>query len=204
MAQPLSHPAPSRRAFTLIEVLLVLLLLSILLGVLVSTSIGTSPRSQLESSAQSLAGTMRMAMAEAALQGRRLRLSWNTETNALLVEIEPRPLSAPGTFSPYTARRWASDILDSAVNVSAMDLRDDSAINILDLSDTAIAAATISGGLSSENQSFASIVFYPDGRCDSAEISLLHNDLPTRKALITSDEMTGTIEIQYSTITDDK
>lgn len=197
MDLPMPHSTLRRRAFTLIEVLLVLLLLALLLGVLASTSISSSPRSQLESSADSLAGSMRMAMAEAALQGRRIRLSWDPETAALLLEIESQPLSAPGSFSPLPSRRWASDILPSAVSVSAMDLLDESAINILDLSDNAIVAAT-AGSLSGGEESFATILFYPDGRCDSAEISLRHRDLPTRTALITIDEMTGTIEIRYS------
>ncbi len=204
MRRTLRHPDSRRPAFTLLEVLLVLVLLSLLLGVLASTSIGSSPRSELESSADALAGTMRMAMAEAALQGRRVRLSWNPETATLVVEIESQPLTAPGAFSALPARRWTTNLLDDAVSVSAMDLRDDSAINIMTLSDSAIAAATASGGLSGGEESFAAIHFYPDGRCDSAEISLRHRDLPERTALLTSDEMTGTIEIRYTSTPEDE
>jgi type II secretory pathway pseudopilin PulG len=204
MRHPLRHPDSSRVAFTLLEVLLVLALLSLLLAVVASTSIGSSPRSELESSAEALAGTMRMAIAESALQGRRVRLSWNPEAAALVVEIESQPLASPGVFSALPARRWTTNLLADKVSVSAMDLRDGSAINILSLSDSAIAAATAPGGLSGGEGSFASILFYPDGHCDSSEISLRHSDLPNRRALLTSDEMTGTIEVKYSTVPEEK
>ncbi|MBT3278577.1 MAG: hypothetical protein HN909_03690 [Phycisphaerales bacterium] len=194
---------PAGHAFTLVEVLLVLGLLVVLMATLASASLMTSPRDELDHSAEALAGTMRMAMAESALQGRRFRLAWDEESAALKIEVETEPLAAPGTFSPYTKRRWARDILRPGVAVASMALRDDSAINILDLNYSAIAAATTFGGPASE-ASFAPIVFYPDGRCDASEITLRHTALPARRALLTCDAITSTITIESALGEDDQ
>jgi type IV fimbrial biogenesis protein FimT/type IV fimbrial biogenesis protein FimU len=181
-----------KRAFTLLELLLALAIVVMVLagGVLLYMSLMAGRR--LEEGAWRVESMLRMARADAAQTGRRVRLSFGAEDGQWQILWESDPLSKPGEFSEYTACTWRSYLPSTMVRVQRCDLVGPSAYQTLQLD------AMNDGG--SEAEALHALTFYPDGSCDSATIELVDKageDL--RTAIIDLDGLTGTATTRIMT-----
>lgn len=170
------------RGFTLVELLLALAIMAVLLSLAALSVNALQARRTLPDAADHLASAMRMARADAATFGRRIRLTMNASDfddagPFGLFEIELDPLGAPGTFTPHNAR-WTR-VLD----------RDD--VEVLQCRQTSESTwAVMQTADGNEPDAFQPIMFYPDGSCDSAEIHLrLLDDPEGDVAIVTLDGM---------------
>ncbi|MGC9453922.1 MAG: GspH/FimT family pseudopilin [Phycisphaerae bacterium] len=163
----ISAPGPKRNSprasgFTLVELVLVLVVLSLLAGV-TALSLGGFGRSQeLDESARRLETALRLARAEAAGAGRRIRLRPDAETGTLDVVWEPEPLERPGEFESYPCN-WRGYLPGGNVWVVGSELTGESRYR------------TLWSERASRDESdarFEPLTFYPDGTSDSGEIEL--------------------------------
>jgi hypothetical protein len=133
--------------------------------------------------ADRLTSALRMARADAATRGQRIRLSFDDadeEAETLgRFEIELDPLAEPGTFSPYQPP-WA-DVLNTAqAEVIACRLAGRSTWSVMQ---------ALRG---EDGQATPPILFYPDGSCDAAEIHLRMRDIKDGPvAIITLDDLSA-------------
>jgi type II secretory pathway pseudopilin PulG len=142
---------PSRRrysALTLIEVLLVLLLMVVLAGMGILSFRGLKSSQNLDEAALQVEGMVRMARADAANTGKRIRLTLAPGRRDLHVLWEPEPLRAPGKFVEYTSAVWAQPIDLAATTVVRCEVSDANA--------TAAAAANSGTAAPSGNASSGS------------------------------------------------
>jgi len=168
----------------------VLALLALLAGLAVAVFGPTLGRTRVRDSAARLAALLRAARAEAAITGRRLRLSFDEQTGQPTVSIEPEPLEEPGSFRPYQAWWVRSARLPEGLSVVSCELLGASA-----LTDEQILQG---GQTDQEDQSqLAEVTFYPDGGSDSARILLAEDteDQPWA-AEITLNGVDGTIQVR--------
>ncbi len=180
--------APARRqtGFTLLEILLALMLLGLLLGV-AAINFGAFRNSRaLEEGASQMETALRMGRAEAANQGRRVRIAFAEESGAVLVLWEPEPLAEPGRFIPYDACTWDDYLTTEGVRIERCQLVGASIHRPADWADG-------SGGTPAES-ALEAITFEPDGSSDSAVIELSAIDVTdVRRAVVEIDGVTGTI-----------
>ncbi|MCD6303775.1 MAG: GspH/FimT family pseudopilin [Planctomycetes bacterium] len=107
---------------------------------------------------------LRMARAEAATTGRRVRLDFDPATGRARVEWEPKPLEEPGNFVPKSAA-WALDLPNDLVRFRQCRRVGESAVQVLTYrQDEEL--------LSEDGEPLEAVTFYPDGSCDSAVIEL--------------------------------
>jgi hypothetical protein len=126
---------------------------------------------------------LRMARAEAARCGRRLRIEVRPDDGAMVVLWEPGPLEAPGQFVQMTDTAWAETIAQPLVRVAKCQLTGSSAYRTL----IAVAAGDADGEI-------APLTFYPDGSSDSATIELAGIDEEElRRAIVQLDGLSGII-----------
>jgi type II secretory pathway pseudopilin PulG len=149
-----------RHAFTLLETLLALGLLLLLMGLGVST-LGSRRQNDLDEGAWRLTAALRMARADAANAGRRLRLTF--AENGLRFEMlwEPKPLDDPGHFVAYTQSAWTRHLPSELVYVESCTLVEDQS------------AGEGASNPTNRRRALDSITFYPDGSSDSAKILLV-------------------------------
>lgn len=185
-------PRRARRGFTLIEILLAVTILALMLGMAIVNFGAWSGSQALEEGAQRWETALRMARAEAANRGRRVRLTFSAPddanaTPAVQVLWEPEPLLEPGNFVPLEGASWR-DYLDlTGIRVEACVYIGDSLYRLLD-------ADAVRSGSSAPETDLADITFEPDGSGDSVSVTLVATDAPeTHKAVITIDGMTGVI-----------
>lgn len=136
---------------------------------------------------------LRLARADAAARGRRIRLSFDRETLALLIEWEPKPLAEPGTFVPLTSASWANQPPLTAVRFRRCERTGSSAMQTLTYQQE--------DELQSEDgKVLQSVTFYPDGSCDSAIVEIAGRDeSELRIARIDLDGVTGTVTMRILT-----
>jgi type II secretory pathway pseudopilin PulG len=184
-----SNSSLSGRGVTLIELLLVLSLIVMLVGATVATfGSGRGRRRFLEASRR-FETLFRMARAEAANEGRRLRVSFESSEGSdaeIRVLWEPDPLGEPEGFVDYDAVAWRDYIpaSDDAVVTSARRIGD-SAYRVME------EVASAGDG----DESLQHITFYPDGSSDSAVVELSPIDENSAlRAVLRLDGPTGTIQ----------
>jgi prepilin-type N-terminal cleavage/methylation domain-containing protein len=178
--------SPRREAgFTLIEILLALTILGLLLSV-AAINFGAFRNNQaLEEGASRLETALRMARAEAANQGRRIRIAFSEEDGRVQVLWEPEPLAEPGVFVPCTSCTWDDYLTVEGVRLDRCQLVGTSIHRPSDWAD---------GGGAPAESVLDAITFEPDGSSDSAVIELLPTDVSDlRRAVIGIDGMTGII-----------
>lgn len=156
--------AGAPKGLTLLELVLVMALLVILAGVVV-LNVGTWRRAgRLEEGVERFQTVLRMAGAEAAATGRRLRLAFDEETGRCSVLWEPDPLSEPQQFTKYSRCSWVTRIPNGLVRVVRSELTGSSAYRTLRVQ---------MGREETEDNSLQPVTFYPDGSSDSAVFELV-------------------------------
>lgn len=172
-------------AFTLIEVLLALLILSLLIGAVAVGVSGALESRYLEEGAERLETALRMARAEAANRGRRLRLDVS-EDGSCAMSWEPGPLEEPGVFVRYTGSGWASGLPNDLVRVVDCRVAGEEAYRPPDV------AVAMSNERRGRQAVIEPVHFHPDGSCESASIELRSTDPhDLRRAIIDVDGLHG-------------
>ncbi len=158
-----SHPHPTGRGFTLVELLLTVVLLMLLASAAVISFSTLLSGTELEEGGAQMEGLMRYARAHAANTGKKVQLVFEEQTSdGMTVPLgnvrvlwETDPLRFPGQMAEVFETVAMAQNVNGLVQVE--DVR---------------AVADMDAGLDPEQVSFAPITFYPDGSSDSAEIIL--------------------------------
>ncbi len=185
------HPMPARsllkrrsggRAFTMIEILLAIGVMVLLAGAVTYTMFGRVQEHYLDEGSQRFETVLRMARAEAANQGRRLRLSWIEQEQRLVVLWEPEPLAQPGQFVELTSASWAGTLPSDLIRIVSASREGESE------SQTGFGKASSAMAGDDEAATTTLIDFYPDGSCDTATFELASRDeSDLRRALVEFD-----------------
>ena len=207
----------SRAAFSLLELLLVVSLLMLFGSAAVLSLAPLWRTAPLEEGVGRLEGLLRFARAEAAQQGRRVRLqasrpSFTSMSPAAIVipivrvQWEPEPLRQPGVFVPNLTTAPLAESLSDLVRVeSVRRLAPEGAPSAEPAESTASPSSTSTGAYEDPGSTafggFTSptdwppITFYPDGSSDSAEILLAVADpSDSRRMLVRWNGVSGTAE----------
>lgn len=186
------------RAFTLIEIVLTISLMLMLMGVFVFGHWGI--RSEyLDQGTYRFETVLRMARAEAAYRGRRMRLQFGTSTQTaasqaesagqFMIMWEPQPLAQPGQFIAYQGGVWARNLPSDMVAVVRCRRVGASAHDVLTYDQN------LSMDQDPQSEALQNLDFYPDGSSDSAFIELQSRDLEDlRGAIIELDGINGIIK----------
>jgi len=160
-----------RRGFTLLEIVLTLAIVAMLLAVMVLNLPGLARGRLLDQAAGRFETALRLARADAANRGRRLRLAFDEESGAPAVSWEPDPLQAPGEFVDYAAVcTWRHLLQADGVWVQQCIYTGSSAYRYV--ADAGAAGQTVT------ESDLAAITFEPDGSSDSAIVHLVRVDDP--------------------------
>lgn len=115
--------SPPRRAFTLLELLLVLAILALFAG-LAAASFGGSERRDVDHSASRLVASLRWCRERAILTGRRHRVVVEADGRSAWVEDETDPLDDPGVFEaspgPWGRREGSFGLIQGETRVRAV------------------------------------------------------------------------------------
>ena len=169
-------------AFTLIEVIVSIAIFSMLAVVVTVTMFGTVQSQYLEEGSQQFETVLRMARAESANQGRRMRVAWSAGEDRILLLWEPQPLAQPGQFVEYTSSSWADLIPDEMITIVS-SLREGA-----DEADALTFGSKSAPSTGTEAEQQTIIDFYPDGSSDSATIELASREIgDLRRAIIEMD-----------------
>lgn len=162
---------------------MVMALLVMLAGVVVM-NVGTWRHAgRLEEGVERFQTVLRMAGAEAAATGRRLRLSFDEETGLCSVLWEPDPLAEPLQFTAYSRCSWVTRIPNGLVRVVRSELTGSSAYRTL---------RAEMGREETEDDALQAVTFYPDGSSDSAIFELVDaRGSESRLAVIQLDGVNG-------------
>ncbi len=176
------------KGLTLLELVLVMALLVMLAGVVV-INVGTwRHAARLEEGAERFQTVLRMAGAEAAATGRRIRLSFDEEsddeeTGRCSVLWEPKPLAEPSEFTAYSRCSWVTRVPNGLVRVVRSELTGSSAYRTL---------REQMGREETEDNALQPVTFYPDGSSDSAIFELVDaRGSESRLAVIQLDGVNG-------------
>jgi len=180
-------PPRPRAGFTLLEILLAVALVGMIAGMVVINLTGWYDSEKLIQGAERMETALRLARADAANLGRRLRLEFEEETGDCMIMWEPKPLEEPGEFTDYAkVSTWTGQMPNELVRVNLCRLTGPSAYRTLNLEATPMA--------DSDAPELEAITFYPDGSCDSAIIELSGTvESETRRVVIELDGANGTI-----------
>lgn len=171
-----------RGGFTLIELLLALGLVLLLAGMFSFNYVVWERRGKLEEALRQFEAVLRLAKAESATTGKKLRLEFGPE-GSFKVTWEPQPLTEPGAFQDYTVATWSRELPCELLAVRSCRLTDTSLLTSPEVSQTGPEGAVLSP-----------ISFYPDGSSDSAVIEAGGKmDDETRIAVIELDGLNGII-----------
>jgi prepilin-type N-terminal cleavage/methylation domain-containing protein len=184
-------PRPGRSAtgFTLIEIVLALALVVLLAGIGAMTMGAWGGNRTLEEGAGRIESALRMARAEAANQGRRIRLEFMEDGGRPQVQWEADPLLKPGVFEPMAACTWQDHLEMDRLRVERCQLVGPSVQRPADWGAELRQDA---------EEAPMAVLFEPDGSSDSAVIELSAVAAgDSRRAVITLDGRTGTITVIY-------
>jgi len=169
--------------FTLIELVLVLTLVAFLAMMSWITFAGRQDDTDFEEGVNRFESSLRLARAESASLGLRLRFSFDANGAAQIL-YEPKPLEAPGEFVVYVACPWGDIFNGRLALVSRCERTGSSAYR--------------SGGMGTGNPGDQAVLedltFYPDGTSDSALVELSPPDgADPRRAVIELGGLDGAI-----------
>jgi len=166
-------------------------LLLVLCGLVVLNVGGMLAGHKLQEGAGQFETALRLARAESANTGRKIRLEFDPAGGACKITCEASPLDSPGVFSDYFGAQWARDLPNEMVTFTRCQLTGASAFDVLP-------AETLVSRL--DQPVMAAITFYPDGSSDSAVIELRGRDAgDARTAVIQLDGVNGLIDTQILT-----
>jgi prepilin-type N-terminal cleavage/methylation domain-containing protein len=196
------------RGFSLLEVLLALAVLGLVMGLTLVGLSGVARASRLPEGLRRWEASLRFAQADAASQGRRIRLSIPLSPNVgqpgaiepsqrVSVLWEDRPLEEPGVFTEYTRCDWASAIPGELVQISRVQPMGQSVYR--DSFGLSPAGFNRAGSV---DPSTAELTFQPDGSSDSALLELIDparaasQPESARRAVIELNGVTGRVRGQ--------
>lgn len=183
--RPNGNAIGTRRGLTLLELVLVMALLALLAGAVAWNVSPWRTGERLEEGMERFQTVLRMARAEAATTGRRLRLAFDEETGQCSVLWEPEPLSEPEQFTDYARCTWKSHIPTEMVRVLRSELTGSSAYRTL---------RAQMGREETEDNALQAVTFYPDGSSDSAVFELVDAEgSESFLAIIVLDGVNGVI-----------
>ena len=167
------------------EVILTLCLLAVVATVAVLAVGGWRQEAAFEEGVDRFESAVRLARAEAANLGLRVRLAFG-EDGAVSILFEPQPLEAPGEFVDYAGCTWRDVVDDGLYRVSRCERTGSSAWQ------------PVSQGPIHPDATVAvplePLTFYPDGTCDSAVVELRPaGDDDPRRALVELGTSAGDI-----------
>jgi len=165
--------------------LLALTIMGLLLAALAINFSALSGGQDLEEGAARLETALRMARADAANLGRRIRLAFDEIDGRFIVFWEADPLAEPGRFTEYTACTWDDFVSMDRIRLERCQLVGPSLYQVVKM-------GTAGGGDATAGP--ASITFEPDGSSDSAVIEVSAVDeRDTRHIVIELEGLTGTV-----------
>jgi prepilin-type N-terminal cleavage/methylation domain-containing protein len=186
--------ARGRAGFTLVEIVLVLSLILLLTGVAALTMGGWKHSMDLEEGSQSLVTGLKMARADAANMGKRLRLVFDPDSGQGSLQWESDPLANPGVFTDYATCTWKAFLENPDVQVKRCDFTGSSTWRTL--------MADSTTGQSNDQPTLAPITFEPDGSSDSVRIEMVPADpAATQHAVIELEGMIGRVTSRIESIT---
>jgi prepilin-type N-terminal cleavage/methylation domain-containing protein len=180
---PCPLPLAPRRAFTLVEIVVVLLIMSVVLTMVGVSLSGATGGVALKESAGQLQASLRYARYYAAIHSCECRVSFNRAANAY--ELTCRTDPEKDEFSPMPAGERRNRLHDR-VRFAAIVIRPREP-----------AEPSQTGGPGAENQEV--ITFQPTGECDGANIVL--SDGRTAYTLVVAPT-SGIVELRKGTWTD--
>lgn len=168
--------------FTLVEVLLAMGIFIVLAGVISYTMFGSLSDRYLEDGADRFGTLIRMVRAEAANQGRRMRIAWSAGEDRILIEWEPQPLAQSGQFVEFKGASWVGMIPNDMVRIVGNHREGATEKDALTF------GGSPSASREAEAKAASIIEFYPDGSCDSVKVELASRDEgDTRRAIVQMD-----------------
>ena len=174
-----------RDAFTLVELMLVVGLLAVLAAVTYFSMAGWQTGATFEEGVQRFEAMLRMARADAANQGFRIRLT-SDDAGRVRILCEAQPRQEPEQFIDYPGCSWSDFSPHELARITRSELTGPSAYQTLSREGPAAA-----------NQAAApmdALTFYPDGSSDSALVELTPLDeTDTRRAVVELDGLSGRI-----------
>ncbi len=183
---------PPGAAFTLVEVLLAVAVVSLLTVVAVFGFSGWRRAAGMREGCERFAGLLRMARAEAAVTGKRVRVAFvadeddfeaGREGRDAQVLWEPDPLGEPGVFVPYEGSGAMPYLPTGLARVASCRLTGSDP-------PPSLGREIDAGG----DERFEAITFCPDGTSDSAVVELIGADADsTLVAQVTLSGLTGTV-----------
>ena len=170
------------------EILLALAVMGLLLTALVVNWSALAGGQDLDEGAGRLETALRMARADAANRGRRIRLAFDEIDGRFIVFWEADPMGEPGRFTEYTACTWGDYVSMDRIRLERCELVGLSIYQVMKMSSPG-GADTTAGP--------APITFEPDGSSDSAviEVSAVDERDP-RHVIIELEGLTGTVTSQ--------
>jgi len=187
----------TRRAFTLVEVILAVAIIGLISGTFILGFGSWYQREAVDDSARRVESILRVARAEACSQGRRFRMAFNSSSPEAgpMFLWEPKPLAEPGLFVPYYGA-WANALPTDLLTFLTCRRTGDSARRLLTYNDADEPAGP-------DGEPLQSLTFMPDGSCDSAIIEVIAADgLDPRVGRIEIDGLTGSISLRMLTPTE--
>ncbi len=187
--RPRTETPPCRhgRGLTLVEVLLATSLVVVLLTLGVVNYTEMYAREKLGEGLRRMDSLLRMARADAAARGRRVRLTFDEATGEAAILWEPDPLAEPGEFVPHTAAAWAWELPNDLVRFRRCQRTGDSALRLTTYGQD-------EPPVSEAGEPLEPVTFLPDGTFDSAVIELTgREEAETRIGRIVLDGPAGTI-----------
>ncbi|MBI4663340.1 MAG: GspH/FimT family pseudopilin [Verrucomicrobia bacterium] len=197
----------TREGFTLIETLLATSLFMLLVGAAIISLEPSSRGSELDQGAVRLESLLRFARAEAANTGRRVRVSFvsnsketTVPSNQIRVAWEPEPLAEPEVFQELSCAKWELSGCDDGVNVEQVRLMDSD--NLAPAGGLSESELEDEDALTTPSSEPAPITFNPDGSSDSAEIVLAARSADdSRRVTVRVMGLTGVISREVTTDT---
>jgi len=185
--------------FSLFELLLVASLLIMFLGAAVYTLKPSQGGVRLQDGALRFEGMLRLARAEAANSGKRVRVAFSRDEEPATNQFsqvkltwEPDPVEGPDVFEDLPRYRWDVERLNETIGIKSVSRIDE----WLDegVSDGVAAAEDSLAGEENRGIEAPPITFNPDGSSDSAEVVLAARDSDeTRRVTVRIVGLTGTI-----------
>lgn len=200
----LPRAAMRSAAFTMIEIILVMLLLTVFVGLAAVNYGGARQWQALDESVDQFETAVRLAQAEAASLGKRLRFEFDPADGTCRILIEPLPLTQPNVFEEYAGCSWKQYLPGESCQVAACTFTGPSSFQTLTFGQSDTTGGS-SAGLSadSQGQSFSPITFQTDGSCDSATVELVSKSpQDQRRAIIDIDGLNGTVNSRILTPTE--